>query len=258
MASSSGPHIFSPEYYERLERFEQDHPWSLHMQRLAFALLGRYGGGNLRRVLDAGCGAGYFTRLWQTQSGAAVFGIDSSLDGLRLARERGLRGLAAGSVAAIPFRTGSFDAVYCADVIQHLDTAAAASTLAEFARVLRSGGLLLIRAAARRGLASKRHLDTPDYQQWEPEKLRAHLAPCGLVVEWMSLVNWLPSLAADLAAARRPTPAGDVGLPAAPVVPTGLTRAVLTAYWSLEAACLLRCGCRLPGGHTLLCLARKS
>jgi SAM-dependent methyltransferase len=257
MAESHGPYIFSPEYYERLERFERDHPWSQHMQRLALSLLGRYGSGAPRRVLDAGCGAGYFTQLWAGRTGAAAVGLDSSLDGLRLAQRRGLTCLAAGSVARLPLASASVDAVYCADVLQHLDTSSAAMTLAEFARVLRHGGLLLLRTAARRGLGSKRHRDTTDYQQWEPDKLRAHLTACGLSIEWLSLVNWLPSLAADLAARRRPAPSGDVGLPAAQVFPTGVRGLALRAYWKLEAALLLGCRCRLPGGHTLLCLARK-
>ncbi len=38
----------------------------------------------------------------------------------------------------------------------------------------------------------------------------------------------------------------------------GLRGALLDAYWRLEEFALLRLRLRLPGGHTLLCLARKS
>lgn len=253
------PHIFSPEYYERLARLEQQHPWAAYMQRLAFALLDRYStGGAPTRVLDAGCGAGYFTRLWQEHSRIPVaVGLDSSLGAVLLSRRRRLSHLTAGSVAALPFRSGVFDAVYCADVLQHLDRRAAAETAAELARALCPGGLLLIRTAARRGLGRKKHRDAADYQQWEPEKLRAHLEPCGLRVEWMSPVNWLPSLAADLRAYRRPAPAGDVGLGVALAPAGGFRQALLEAYWWVEAFILVRLRWRLPGGHTLLCVARK-
>ncbi|HYM10003.1 MAG TPA: class I SAM-dependent methyltransferase [Bryobacterales bacterium] len=260
--SSQAPHIFSPEYYRRLGWVEEQHPWSKHVQRLALALLDRFGGGSMARVLDAGCGAGYFTLLWREQSRPRLaVGLDSSLDGLILCRGRGLHDVIAGSVAALSFRSGAFDAVYCADVLQHLDAGAAAQTLGEFARVLRPGGLLLIRTAARRGIGSKKHRDAADYQQWEPAKLGAALEPCALRIEWMSLVNWLPSLAADLRAYRQPAPVGDVGLhvAASPMASHGggLGQSLLSGYWAAERLALLRLRWRLPGGHTLLCVARK-
>jgi SAM-dependent methyltransferase len=252
------PRIFTPEYYEQLGRVEQLHPWSAYMQRLAFWLLDAHSASPPDLVLDAGCGAGYFTLRWREHSRIRVaVGVDLSVDALRVSRRHGLAHAAASSVAALPFRDGAFDAVYCADVLQHLTREEAGRTCRELARVLRSGGLLLIRTAARRGLGAKKHRDTADYQQWEPAKLRAHLEPCGLRIAWLSLVNWLPSLAADLRAWRRPAPAGDAGLGVALAPVEGPRRALLSAYWRLEQVALLRLGLRLPIGHTLLCLARK-
>jgi SAM-dependent methyltransferase len=266
-ALEPAPHIFSPEYYRRLEQVEQNHPWSRHMQQLALALLARFGGSE-ERILDAGCGAGYFTLLWREQSRPRLaVGLDSSVDGLALCRRRGLRDVVAGSVAALGLSGETFDAVYCADVLQHLSPDAAGQTLAEFSRVLRPGGLLLIRTAARRGIGPKKHRDTADYQQWEPAKLRAALEPHRFRVEWISLVNWLPSLASDLRAYGRPAPAGDVGLQVAAgprqnvleasSLGTAARNAMLALYWSVERLALLRFGARLPGGHTLMCAARK-
>lgn len=252
-------HIYSPEYYEQLGRFEQAHPWSAYMQRLAFAVLDTHSSGAPTRVLDAGCGAGYFTLRWQEHSRIRLaVGIDYSLDALRVSRRRGLAQVAAASVAALPLRDSVFDVVSCADVIQHLSADDASRTMVEFARVLRSGGLLLLRAAARRGLGSKKHRDVADYQQWEPEKLRRYLEPCGFRIVWMSLVNWLPALVADLRAYSRPVPVGDIGLQVPLDLVDGLRRAALATYWGIEEIVLLRLGLRLPGGHTLLCLARKT
>ncbi len=251
--------IFSPEYYDQLADHERHGAWAGYMRRLALALLDRHGGGQApTRVLDAGCGAGYFTLVWRDR-GRIPFavGLDCSPDALRLSRARGLRHLAAGSVASLPFEAGSFEAVHCADVLQHLSSHQARETLREFARVLGPQGLLLIRCAARRGLGSKKHRDSLDYQQWEPEKLREHVEPTGLRIEWMSRVNWLPSLAADLSAYAGPAPAGNPGFPAARAE-GGLRLALLETYWRMEALILLGLRWPLPGGHTLLCVARKS
>ncbi len=255
------PHIFSPEYYRKLDRLEQQHPWSAHMQQLALALIDRFCA-RPERVLDAGCGAGYFTALWREQSRARlVVGIDVSFEGLGLCRGRGLQEVAAASVGALPLCSALFDVIYCADVLQHLSAPCAREAVSEFARVLRPGGILVIRAAARRGIGSKKHRDTEDYQQWEPQKLAAYLEPRGFQVEWMSLVNWLPSLAADLRSYSRRAPAGDVGLHAAASVPEGvrggIKRRLLAGYWAVERFVVLRLGLRLPGGHTVLCVARK-
>jgi SAM-dependent methyltransferase len=229
------------------------------MQRLAFALLDTHGAAAPNRVLDAGCGAGYFTERWREHGRIPVtVGLDSAAEGLRLARQRGPTLVVAGSVSVLPFAAAAFDVVHCADVLQHLGADDAGRTIAEFARVLRPAGLLLVRAAARRGVGSRKHRDTSDYQQWEPGKLRALLEPAGFRIEWMSLANWLPSLVADLCALRRPAPEGDVGLGVALAPVEGLRRILLETYWALEGALLLRFKLKVPGGHTVLCLARKT
>jgi SAM-dependent methyltransferase len=256
------PRIFSPEYYRKLEQVEQNNPWSMHMQRLALALLGRFDRSGFERVLDAGCGAGFFTLLWRERCRPRVAaGVDSSFDGLTLCRARGLNEVAACSVTALGFRPAVFDAIYCADVLQHLGGETAGLAISEFARVLRPGGVLLIRTAARRGIGRKKHRDAADYQQWDPQKLRGLLESRGFLIEWMSLVNWLPSLAADLRALGKPAPSGDVGLGVRAAEREGAGNArqtLLAAYWALERLVLLRLGGRLPGGHTLLVLARKA
>jgi ubiquinone/menaquinone biosynthesis C-methylase UbiE len=261
LSEPQAPHIFSPEYYRKLDRLEQRHPWSAHMQQLALVLIGRFCP-TPERVLDAGCGAGYFTALWREQSRARLaVGIDASFEGLGLCRGRGLQEIAAASVQALPLCSEIFDVIYCADVLQHLSAPRARETISEFARVLRPGGIVVIRAAARRGIGSKKHRDTEDYQQWEPQKLAAYLEPYGFQVDWMSLVNWLPSLAADIRGYQKRAPAGDVGLQAAAGIPEGARGGVkgwlLAAYWAVERFAVLRLGARLPGGHTLLCVARK-
>jgi 2-polyprenyl-3-methyl-5-hydroxy-6-metoxy-1,4-benzoquinol methylase len=95
------------------------------------------------RVLDIGCGEGYFAAL-MARAGAAVVAVDVAREPLRRARQAhpqlDLRLVEPD--ARLPFEDSSFDAVWAGEVIEHVaDTAA---WLSEVRRVLRSGGMLLL------------------------------------------------------------------------------------------------------------------
>ena len=104
----------------------------------------------VRRVLDVGCGPGSITRgLAERVAPGSVVGLDLSRDTLEAARadaaSRGLANLSyqEGSVYALPFPDGSFDAAYAHQVLQHLRERPAA--LGEMLRVVRPGGLVAVR-----------------------------------------------------------------------------------------------------------------
>lgn len=94
------------------------------------------------RILDAGCARGRFLRHFES-SGAKLFGVDLTEVFLHAAHSNvPVASFAAGSLSRLPFRSGSFDAVFCVEAIEHLpDTGAA---LDELARVIKPGGTLLI------------------------------------------------------------------------------------------------------------------
>jgi SAM-dependent methyltransferase len=85
------------------------------------------------RWLDAGCGAGSYSRLL-LERGVEVVGIDYSLPTILKARARTVRKgtYAVADVRRLPFRPGSFDGVLCFGVMQALgDTAPALQELAD-------------------------------------------------------------------------------------------------------------------------------
>jgi len=92
------------------------------------------------RVLELGCGTGIFTRQLAA-SGAAVLGVDISLDLLRAGILEDTDGAparrAAMDVEDLGLRPASFDAVVGVSVLHHVDLP---RTLAELRRVLRPGG----------------------------------------------------------------------------------------------------------------------
>lgn len=94
-------------------------------------------------VLDLGCGNGRETRLL-APAVRHVVGLDISHRPLLKAKEDCTSSdfLQAACDAPLPFAADSFDAVYCAEVIEHLLDPAA--MVAECRRVLKKSGLLFI------------------------------------------------------------------------------------------------------------------
>ena len=124
------------QYYETAARSSQVETFG--MRRAACRLL------ECRLLLDCGCGEG--TKGESVAGpGTLIVGLDLAQRGLRLAHERGSPMVPIqGDLTRIPFRSGSFDAVFCADTFEHLADPDAA--LAECIRVTRRGGLIAITA----------------------------------------------------------------------------------------------------------------
>ncbi|PSL48645.1 methyltransferase family protein [Saccharothrix carnea] len=98
-------------------------------------------------VLDAGCGAGNFLPHL-----VSTVGPDGKVSAVDLAEEH-VTAVAAsypvevrqGSVLALPYDDDTFDAVWCANTTQYLDDRDLATALAEFARVVRPGGIVAVK-----------------------------------------------------------------------------------------------------------------
>ncbi len=142
--------------------------------------------------------------------------------------------------------------------MQHLGSAQARAAIDELYRVLNDEGVLLIRAAARRGWGRKRHQDTGDYRQWEPHKLRQLLEVSGFHVVFVTLTNFLPAIWADWRGwAFDEAPRGDEGLCLRPLSRESFKGRLLAAYWRIERRWILEYGGRPLLGHTVFCVARK-
>jgi ubiquinone/menaquinone biosynthesis C-methylase UbiE len=101
------------------------------------------------RVLDAGCGQGTPVLAALTGTARAV-GLDVSREQLGLAADA-VPGaaLVRGDLTRLPFRAGSFDAATAYHSLIHVPLADHGTVLSEFARVLRSGALLLVTGGRR-------------------------------------------------------------------------------------------------------------
>ncbi len=111
-----------------------------HMARYAFATRLARG----KRVLDAGCGAGYGSAAL-AQAAASVIGVDVAEDAVDYAREQYAGpnvSFEQGSCTTLPFGDAAFDLVVAFEVIEHLEDWR--GFLREAKRVLTPGGQFIV------------------------------------------------------------------------------------------------------------------
>jgi len=125
------------------QRHAEDSAYNAHYDRPAvLATLGPVAG---MHVLDAACGPGLYTKELLA-SGAVVTAFDASRAMVELARANAGEGLVQIDQAVLgeplPYPDGAFDAIVCALAIHYAADRAAA--FAEFFRVLRPGGALVV------------------------------------------------------------------------------------------------------------------
>ncbi|MBP6508189.1 MAG: class I SAM-dependent methyltransferase [Opitutaceae bacterium] len=203
------------------------------------------------RVLDAGCGTGgLIRRLGPMQPDWHWTGIDVEPLACALARQLGAQAVLEGSVSALPFGDGEFDAVVSADVLYHLDDDEAA--LHEMRRVLRPGGIMIINVPAHRWLWSYHDVAVHGRRRYGRSEMTAKLARAGLRMAW--LTHWNTILLPLIAARRKllPAPKGgsDVKL-AAPWVEATLTTVMRgEAFWLQHIS-------TLPAGSSILAVAQR-
>jgi SAM-dependent methyltransferase len=126
---------------------EQTHWWYRGMRKNTRRILARYlAPGRTYDILDAGSGTGGNTL--DLQRWGRVTGLDYSIEALSFSTTRGLRRLVRGTIEVLPFKDGSFDVVTSFDVICHGGVVDDLNALKEFRRVLRPGGIALVRLPA--------------------------------------------------------------------------------------------------------------
>ena len=122
-----------------LFRNERDDPepfYSLLAAEAVRDLDARYGPLRGQRVLDLGCGPGWYARALRAR-GAVVAPLDGDADEL-LTSGRAPAGSLLGDAGRLPFPTACADGVFCSNLLEHArDTR---GVLEEIARVLRPGG----------------------------------------------------------------------------------------------------------------------
>lgn len=132
------------------------------------------------KLLDAGCGSGSATL---SMTGETGIGIDISREQLTLAQRTVTGELVQGDMTELPFATDSFDAISAMYSLIHIPLDEHQAVLAEFARVLRAGGTLLVTEGGMEWTGSNPNwLDSGTEMHWSmagPEATKEDLQACG-------------------------------------------------------------------------------
>jgi len=151
-------------------------------------------------VLDAGCGEGELLRRG-VLSGCRTVSLDRSQEALAEIRNGSPRGLSdntvCGSVLALPFAGGAFDAVVCLEVLEHLENPA--SAVRELMRVARKAVVLSVPhepyfriGNLLRGKYLDRWGNHPEHiQHWNRRRFRDFLVPAGSEVRVVEAFPWI-------------------------------------------------------------------
>jgi SAM-dependent methyltransferase len=248
--------MMNPAEFANIAKAEQQLWWYRGMNRIMFRLLDPIAAQRkFQRVLEAGCGTGYLSKLLGERYGWAMVPVDLGWEGLAYAKEMGVPRLSQADISALPFADASFDAIVSMDVLVHFPRGREQEAMAEMTRVLQSGGLFAIRVSALDILRSRHSQFAHERQRFTRTRLMSLAESCGIGVERCTYANTL-LLPVALAKFRIVEPLLNQP-PASGVEPVHpALNAALHVPLALEAG-WLGSGGNLPIGQSLILIGRK-
>ncbi|MFT3870982.1 MAG: class I SAM-dependent methyltransferase [Nibricoccus sp.] len=238
--------------YRKLAETE-DRMWYFHAlhRRIGHFLARRLRSGPAC-ILDAGCGTGGLMKTLATANREWLLtGIDFMPQACALAKSRTALEVLEGSITALPFGDDAFDAIVSADVVCQVEEPEKA--LREFARCVRSGGLVVVNVPAYMWLWSYHDTTCETKHRYTRSELARLFRSAGLEVEFSSYANFpaLPLIALRRKVYPPKNPTSDVKLYSPVVERVFGFLAWLEFSW-------MRFGLRMPCGSSVFVVGRKT
>jgi ubiquinone/menaquinone biosynthesis C-methylase UbiE len=234
--------------YARMYELEDRYWWFVARRELALQFL-RERISTPQSLLDVGCGTGAGQDAF-SEFGEA-FGVDFSQDALTFSHSRGLRRIARGNAEHLPFQDKSIDVVVTLDTLEHVPDDFAA--IAEIARVLRPGGLVLINVPAYQWLWGPHDIALMHQRRYHRKQLRKLIESTDLKIERMTYHIFIlfPIVALSRFLSRTNKGEAEAKLPDIPA----WVEKILTSVQKVEAKLIRKFD--LPWGSSIVAVARK-
>lgn len=238
--------------YRNVFENEATHFFYVSTHNLVIRLIGKWMEKKELVILDAGCGTGGMMK--RLSNFGSVEGVDYSDEAIKYARKRGLT-VRKASLIKLPFKGGSFDLVTCIDVIYHREIRNDVAALREILRVLKPGGVLILRVPANKFLLSThdRHVHTA--RRYDKDELEKKVRKSGFLIEHISYVhspifpvNLLKIVTEKIARKPEASAVGRVN---------PLINKLLTVVLDIEGW-LIAQGLAMPFGQGLILVARRT
>lgn len=242
--------------YQNIADHEEGHFYYVAVHELILHFIEEYGNlsGTLE-VLDAGCGTGSLAK--KLEKYGSVTGVDVAPEALRISSEKGVR-VVESSVESMPFSTNQFDMAVSVDVIYHQHVKDDVRALQEINRVLKDGGLFVIRVPANPQLFSNHDRCVQTARRYTESELRERLQASRFEVLRITHCQWglfFPAWAKARLDDRNPSSDHEAGKSA-----IGKTNPIINEsmkFLSSMEKGLMIAGFNCPFGIGLLAVARK-
>ncbi len=120
-----------------------------------------------KKVLDAGCGVGIYSKFAQEMNASQVIAIDFATSAIKMTRSIQIEGINA-DVSYLPFKDGCFDVVMCLSVLYHIvDDERWEIAINELIRVLKTDGKILLQI--------EHDIDTPNLDHYHKRPFESYL-----------------------------------------------------------------------------------
>jgi SAM-dependent methyltransferase len=184
--------FMNPAEFANIRKSEERFWWYRGMRAILFRFLEPHLSGRvITHALEAGCGTGYLSHLLQRERGWPIVPLDYSGDGLRHARELGVKWAVQGDTRSLPFAAGRFDLTLSIDVLAHVPRGEEHLAACELARVTRPGGLVVIRTSALDILRSHHSEFVDERQRFTRRRLMSLLTGARIRVIRCTYINSL-------------------------------------------------------------------
>jgi ubiquinone/menaquinone biosynthesis C-methylase UbiE len=166
-------------------RYQQQARWTINLRRYLFD---RAGIRLSNRVLDVGCGTGVLLEEINQISKCSIFGVDIDNNSILMAHDLVPNAITiVGDGANLPYRSGSFDLVYCHFVLLWVNNPL--KVLKEMVRITRPGGYVIALAEPDYGGRIDYPISLSQIGIWQSEALLGQRANPNMGRELRSLFS---------------------------------------------------------------------